>query len=50
VRETYALSAGDWVCVRPDGYVGAIVASGELAALEAYLRGVGPAAENAAGV
>jgi hypothetical protein len=47
VRDAYALSAGDWVCVRPDGYVGAIVAFGELAALEEYLRGVGLGGEEA---
>jgi hypothetical protein len=40
-RAAYALAPGDWVLVRPDGYVGAIVASGETAALEAYLRNVG---------
>jgi 2-polyprenyl-6-methoxyphenol hydroxylase-like FAD-dependent oxidoreductase len=40
-RDAYDLAAGDWVLVRPDGYVGAIVASGESAALEDYLRNVG---------
>jgi hypothetical protein len=29
------------VLVRPDGYVGAIVGAGEIAALETYLRHVG---------
>jgi hypothetical protein len=29
------------VLVRPDGYVGAIVASGDIEALESYLQGVG---------
>jgi 2-polyprenyl-6-methoxyphenol hydroxylase-like FAD-dependent oxidoreductase len=33
----YSLSPGDWVLVRPDGYIGAIVASTEIAALEQYL-------------
>ena len=37
----YAVEPGDWVLVRPDGYIGAIVASSEVAALESYLGGVG---------
>ncbi len=37
-RDTYGMSAGEWVLVRPDGYIGAIVASQELAALDGYLR------------
>ena len=41
VRDAYGLSTGDWVLVRPDGYVGAIVSSGEIAALCRYLDGVG---------
>ncbi|MGO9452313.1 MAG: FAD-dependent oxidoreductase [Candidatus Binataceae bacterium] len=41
VRDAYGLSAGDWVLVRPDGYVGAIVSSGEIAALCRYLDDVG---------
>ncbi|WP_349263391.1 FAD-dependent oxidoreductase [Steroidobacter sp.] len=36
-RNAYGVSPGDWVLVRPDGYIGAIVASHELAALEHYL-------------
>ncbi|QOG07413.1 FAD-dependent oxidoreductase [Aureimonas sp. OT7] len=40
-REAYALAPGDWVLVRPDGYVGAIVASGEIEALRTYLKDVG---------
>lgn len=40
-RAAYVLSPGDWVLVRPDGYVGAIVASGEIGALETYLQKVG---------
>jgi len=39
--DAYALNRGDWVLVRPDGYIGAIVASGETAALEDYLNRVG---------
>jgi 2-polyprenyl-6-methoxyphenol hydroxylase-like FAD-dependent oxidoreductase len=41
LRDAYALASGDWVLVRPDGYVGAIVSSSEMGALEAYLRAVG---------
>lgn len=41
LRKAYGLNDGDWVLVRPDGYVGAIVASGEVGALESYLRNVG---------
>jgi 2-polyprenyl-6-methoxyphenol hydroxylase-like FAD-dependent oxidoreductase len=37
-RNAYGVSDGDWVLIRPDGYIGAIVASGELAALERYLH------------
>jgi hypothetical protein len=37
-RNAYGVSPGDWVLVRPDGYIGAIVAAQELAALESYLR------------
>jgi 2-polyprenyl-6-methoxyphenol hydroxylase-like FAD-dependent oxidoreductase len=40
-RSAYALTSGDWVLIRPDGYVGAIVASSEIAALETYLQSVG---------
>jgi 2-polyprenyl-6-methoxyphenol hydroxylase-like FAD-dependent oxidoreductase len=41
LREAYALQSGEWVLVRPDGYVGAIVSSSEIDALETYLRDVG---------
>ncbi|HTV18132.1 MAG TPA: FAD-dependent oxidoreductase [Polyangiaceae bacterium] len=41
VRDAYGWSSGDWVLVRPDGYVGAIVASDRLDALERYLASVG---------
>jgi 2-polyprenyl-6-methoxyphenol hydroxylase-like FAD-dependent oxidoreductase len=40
-RDAYGLVAHDWVLVRPDGYVGAIVSSGETAALCRYLDDVG---------
>lgn len=36
-REAYGVSPGDWVLIRPDGYIGAIVASQQLAMLESYL-------------
>jgi len=41
LRDAYVLASGDWVLVRPDGYVGAIVSSTETAALETYLQNVG---------
>ena len=41
LRDAYALASGDWVLVRPDGYVGAMVSSSELGVLETYLRSVG---------
>jgi 2-polyprenyl-6-methoxyphenol hydroxylase-like FAD-dependent oxidoreductase len=37
----YAVAPGDWVLVRPDGYIGAIVTSAEVGALESYLSSVG---------
>lgn len=41
----YGVRPGDWVLVRPDGYVSAIVSSGDLPALERYMSSVGlPAA------
>lgn len=39
--DAYAVSDGDWVLVRPDGYIGAIVASKQTSALERYLDTVG---------
>jgi hypothetical protein len=41
LRDAYVLAPGDWVLVRPDGYIGAIVSSGEMDALETYLRHIG---------
>ena len=38
---TYGVRDGDWVLVRPDGYVGAIVSGEDLTMLERYLAGVG---------
>lgn len=40
-RYAYAVTPGHWVLVRPDGYVGAIVASDSVEALEEYLQSVG---------
>lgn len=37
-RDAYAPQSGDWVLVRPDGYVGAIVASDRIESLERYFR------------
>lgn len=37
----YTPSPGDWTLVRPDGYVGAIVHSTEIGALETYLERAG---------
>jgi len=37
----YTPSPGDWVLVRPDGYIGAIVSSHEIDALESYFERVG---------
>lgn len=34
----YGVAAGDWVLVRPDGYVAAIVPEGKVGALEDYLQ------------
>jgi 2-polyprenyl-6-methoxyphenol hydroxylase-like FAD-dependent oxidoreductase len=49
-RAGYAVAPGDWVLVRPDGYIGAIVASDEIEVLETYLHGVGLVVECAAHV
>ena len=43
-RDAYGLSPGEWVLVRPDGYVGAIVSADKISALERYLGKVGVAA------
>ncbi|ABC90818.1 probable monooxygenase protein [Rhizobium etli CFN 42] len=40
-RDAYALAPGEWVLLRPDGYIGAIVASAEASTLETYLATVG---------
>jgi 2-polyprenyl-6-methoxyphenol hydroxylase-like FAD-dependent oxidoreductase len=41
IRDVYGLATGDWVLVRPDGYIGAIVSSAETPALNSYLDRVG---------
>jgi len=38
--DAYAPGRGDWVLIRPDGHIGAIIASREAAALERYLDAV----------
>lgn len=45
-RGAYAPASGDWVLVRPDGYVGAIVASDQVEALERYFLTVGLGVED----
>lgn len=45
-RNAYGLAVGDWVLVRPDGYVGAIVSSEHLVELESYLAHVGVGGED----
>jgi 2-polyprenyl-6-methoxyphenol hydroxylase-like FAD-dependent oxidoreductase len=44
-REAYALGAGEYTLIRPDGYIGAIVSTDHLDALGSYLRAVGLPAE-----
>ena len=41
LRDIYALSSGEWVLVRPDGYIGVIAAADDIAMLEGYLAQVG---------
>jgi 2-polyprenyl-6-methoxyphenol hydroxylase-like FAD-dependent oxidoreductase len=45
IRDGYGVQTGDWVLVRPDGYVGAIVSSDHVSSLEAYLDSVGQTAD-----
>lgn len=40
-QDAYALAVGEWVLVRPDGYIGALGASADLERLEGYLLQVG---------
>lgn len=41
VRDIYGVAAGDWILVRPDGYIGAITSIGENTVLEAYMKRIG---------
>jgi 2-polyprenyl-6-methoxyphenol hydroxylase-like FAD-dependent oxidoreductase len=41
IRDAYGLADGDQVLVRPDGYIGAIVSSGQAGALKTYFAQVG---------
>jgi 2-polyprenyl-6-methoxyphenol hydroxylase-like FAD-dependent oxidoreductase len=41
LRRAYGLMPGDWVLVRPDGYIGAIVSSDDASSLDSYLENVG---------
>lgn len=43
-RDAYNVSPGDWVLIRPDGYIGAIVPSRQLDMLDRYLHNVAPLA------
>jgi 2-polyprenyl-6-methoxyphenol hydroxylase-like FAD-dependent oxidoreductase len=49
-QAAYDIAPGDWVLVRPDGYVGARVSSGEIDTLEKYLHSVGLKAQGKADV
>jgi 2-polyprenyl-6-methoxyphenol hydroxylase-like FAD-dependent oxidoreductase len=41
LRDGYGVVAGDWILIRPDGYIGAVVASEHVPALEMYMSAVG---------
>jgi hypothetical protein len=41
IRDAYGLEPGNWLLIRPDGYIGAIVSSAERPALDRYLENVG---------
>jgi 2-polyprenyl-6-methoxyphenol hydroxylase-like FAD-dependent oxidoreductase len=41
VQSAYGLSAEQWVLIRPDGYVAAVVDTADLAGIETYLDAVG---------
>jgi hypothetical protein len=44
--EAYGPAVGEWVLVRPDGYVAAIVSNNDVQALEDYLVRVGMGASD----
>lgn len=46
IREAYGIEPGDWILVRPDGYVSAILPSADINWLDAHLERVGLAAQN----
>jgi len=41
LRDSYGVREGDWVLVRPDGYIGAIISSDFISELDRYLDAVG---------
>ena len=41
IQTTYGLERGDWLLVRPDGYVGARVGNDDVEALKTYFRKIG---------
>ena len=43
-HDAYGLAPGEWALIRPDGYIGAIVGSDDIAELGLYLTKVGLAA------
>jgi hypothetical protein len=47
LQRAYGLVPGEWVLIRPDGYIGATVSTTDLAALRDYLDGVGARATGA---
>jgi len=44
-QDAYGLDVGDWLLVRPDGYIGAIIPNDEIQALETYFHRVGITAQ-----
>src|SRR5882757_6500065 len=46
-QQAYGLAPGEWVLIRPDGYIGALVTTADLAALGDYLDDVGARATRA---
>ena len=46
LRDAYGLAAGEWVLVRPDGYIGAIISDEARCDLDSYLAAVGLSAQS----
>jgi len=46
LRSAYQLSPGEWVLIRPDGYIAAIVRSEQIGLLEGYLQTAGVHSSN----